>query len=48
MRTSFFSCRIGYRNSKIKAWFDRMTYRPYRGAYRGFMYRLPFIGKKLK
>lgn len=44
--TSLF--KSGGKGSKIKAWVDDMTYRPYKGAHRGFMYRLPVIGKKLK
>jgi len=27
-------------------WFNRMTYRPFKGAHRGFWYRLPW-NKKL-
>jgi hypothetical protein len=34
-------------NSRLKAWADRMTYRPIKGGPRGYAYRLPVVGKKL-
>lgn len=32
-----------YRRSKsVGAFFDRMTYRPYKGAHRGIWYKMPW------
>ena len=28
------------------SWFDRMTYRPFRGAHRSYWYRLPWNKNK--
>lgn len=46
--TSKFSSILYKRSSRVGSFFDKMTYRPYKGAHRGFMYRLPIIGKRLK
>jgi len=35
----------GQRISRFAAWYDRMTYRPFLGAHRGWYYRLPWHRK---
>jgi len=38
--TNFLSRAIYKRSSRVGSWFDRMTYRPYKGARMGWTYRL--------
>lgn len=42
--TSKFSRALFRRSPRAGAWFDRMTYRPYKGAHRGWFYAL--FGKR--
>jgi len=46
--TSKFSNFLYKRSSRVGSFFDKMTYRPYKGAHMGFMYRLPVIGRRLR
>lgn len=46
--TSKFSTILYNRSSRVGSFFDRVTYRLYKGAHMGFMYRLPIIGKRLR
>ena len=27
--------------------FDQLTYKPFKGAHRGYVYRIPIVGKKI-
>lgn len=38
------SNKLGRKHPKL----DKLMYRPFKGAHRGFVYELPVIGKRLK
>jgi len=38
---------LATKGGRFGAWFDHMTYRPFRGAHRGYWYRLPWNKGKM-